>query len=195
MEPLHFGVKRVKKEPNDQLDACKLLGTPVMPADFFEGLGLDEGAYFVAQIRCDQFPAREPFPNKGYLYFFLDIDTLKPKVAYTEKEPEELIDDVNASFDKDSCGDPTCLQMDFSVDGGNRLFGDVDLDIGLEGDTVTAGKLCLLELDALSLPQGKQKPLTFGDFGMGDGHWVFLIREEDLKARRFDKVEFIETEV
>ena len=195
MEALHFALKRVAKEKNADLDACKLLGAPVMPLGFSEKLGLDEVDYFVAQIRCDAFAPRPPFPEKGYLYFFINVETMEPKVFYTEEEPAELVSDINDGFDRDSYGDPTCLMMELGKDGGSFLFGDVDPDIGLEGDTSTAGKLTLLEIDALSLPQGKQKPLIFGDFGMGDGHWVFLIDEKDLKNRRFDRVEFIETEV
>ena len=196
MDGLRFRLNRVEEEPNTDLDACKLLGSPVMPAGFMDSLKLKPEDYFVAQIRCDAFPAKVPFPEKGYLYIFVNIDTKKPRVFYTEKDPEELIDDVNAGFDAESCGDPTCLQMQFvEEDSESFLFGEIDPDIGLEGDTVTAGKCTLLQIDAFDLPQDpEQRPLKFGNFGFGDGYWVFLIKEEDLIARNFKKVEFIEIE-
>ena len=193
MDRLHFSLKRVEEEPNADLDACKLLGTPVMPAGFFESSKLDDEDYFVAQIRCDAFPARDPFPSVGYLYFFLNINTMKPRVLYTKRDPAECIDEVNEAFDR-SCGDPTCLQMVFDEKGSSFIFGEVDPDIGLEGSTSTAGKLTLLEIDAFSLPQAPNRPFTFGDFGTGDGHWVFLIDEEDLRKKNFRRVEFVEVE-
>ena len=193
MERLRFSVKRVEEEPNGELDACKLLGSPVMPEGFFDAAKLDDYDYFVAQIRCDALPSRAPFPTKGYLYVFLNADTLKPKVLYTEKEPAEVIGDVNASFDP-SLGDATCLQMVFDGKGGCSLFSEIDPDIGLEGYTDTDGKLTLLQLDGLTLPPDEEKPFRFGNFGLGDGHWVFLIKEEDLIKKNFKHVEFYELE-
>lgn len=194
MERLYFTLKRTKNEANEDLDASKLLGAPVMPEGFFDSLPLNEMEYFVAQIRCDQFPARPPFPDKGYLYIFVDINTLKPRVVYTEKEPGELLGDINDAFDKRECGDPTCLQMVFGGEQGCFLFGGVDHDTGIDMDVETEGKLTLLQIDGLALPQGRQKPLIFGNFGMGDGYWVFLIDEQDLAKRNFDNVELYEVE-
>ena len=195
MEPLRFSLKRIVKEKNAELDACKLLGAPVFPAGLMDSGKIEEGDYFVAQIRCDAFPARPPFPSKGYLYFFVNIDSLQAKVIYSEEEPAELVDDINDSFDVESCGDPTCLQMVFGEESGSYIFGEVDQDIGLEGYADLDGKLTLLEIDAFSLPQDDQRPLRFGNYGIADGHWIFLIKEEDLKKGRYDRVEFVETEV
>ena len=194
MERIKFGLKRLEEEPNADLDACKLLGSPVMPEGFLDKAKLDESDYFIAQIRCDALPSRKPFPEKGYLYIFLNIDTLKPRVLYTEDEPAELYGDINDAFDPSACGDSTCLQMDFSEEGGCSLFGEVDPDIGLEGMTSLEGKLTLLEIDALSLPQGEQRPFLFGNYGNSDGHWVFLINEKDLAKKNFKNVEFVELE-
>lgn len=193
MERIKFSLKRVPEEANKDLDACKLLGYPVMPVGFLDSLHLDENDYFVAQIRCDAFPARPPFPEKGFIYIFVNVNTLKPRVVYTEEEPGEVVDNVNDEFDAEACGDPTCLQMVFDDKGGSSLFGEIDGDLDLEVDVDTEGKLTLLEIDAYSLPED-HKPLTFGDFGMSDGHWVFLIKEEDLIKRKFRNVELVETE-
>ena len=195
MEPLRFHLNRVEEEPSADLDACKLLGAAVMPEGFLDRLRLKPTEYFIAQIRCDAFPSREPFPDKGYLYVFLDINSLKPRVVYTEKEPAELIDDLNSGFDEEACGDPTCLQMKFDPEGGCRLFSEIDPDIGLESDVDTDGKLVLLQIDAYSLPEIEPRAFRFGDFGgLNDGYWVFLIKEEDLKKRDFRHVEFVEVE-
>ncbi len=194
MEAIRYSLKRVTREKNADLDGSKLLGNPVVPSDFIRRNKIRASHYFVAQINCEEASAESPFPATGFLYFFLDVNTLKPKVIYEGHEPEELIEDVNASFDPTSCGDPTCLRMSFAEEGGkgSLLFGEVDPDIGLEGDTDTSGKLTLLQIDALSLPEGEQRPLIFGNYGMGDGYWVFLIREEDLMKGDYSKVEFIE---
>ena len=194
MEPLRFRLNRVEEEPNADLDACKLLGSPVMPANFMKRSRLKDDDYFVAQIRCDAFPSRAPFPDKGYLYVFLNINTLKPRVLYTEKDPEELIDGVNEAFDIESCGDPTCLQMVFDEKGGSFIFGDIDRNLDLETDVEIDGKVTLLQIDALSLPEAEQRPFRFGDFGMTEGYWVFLIPEEDLAKKDFSRVEFVEVE-
>ncbi len=202
MEPLRFKLLRVEEEENKDLDACKLLGSPVVPKDFLNKNRLSDNCYFVAQIRCDAFPARPPFPEKGFLYFFVDVTSMKPRVFYTEEEPAEVIDNINEFFDIEACGDPTCLRMVFDeeekkkipLEAESTLFGDIDPNIGIEGDTVTAGKLALLTLDGLSLPQAEQRPFIFGDFGFGDGYWVFLIEEEDLRNRNFKRVELIEVE-
>ncbi len=195
MEGIHFELKRVAKERNEELDASKLLGAPVFPEGFFDSLPLEEGDYFVAQINCEQAKAKKPFPDKGWLYIFLNVDTLKPKVFYTDQEPGEVIDEINGSFDPADFGDTTCLKMVFTEDDGhNAIFGDLDYDIGLEGDTEPRGKKTLLQIDAITVPQQEKRPLTFGNFGFLDGYWSFLIPEEDLKNLRFDRVEFIEIE-
>ena len=193
MERITYRLIRVENEENQDLDACKLLGAPVLAKGLFEALHLKDTEYFIAQINCAQVK-NPPFPEKGWLYFFLDVESLKPRVVYTEKDPAEVIDDINEPFDADAYGDPTCLKMEFPGEKGSFLFGENDPDIGLEGSTGTAMKLTLLQIDALALPQGKQKPLRFGDFGFGDGHWVFLIEEKDLEKRDFRHVEFVEVE-
>lgn len=191
MQGLPFTLTRVEQEKNAELDACKLLGAPVFPKDFVKKNKIKPNDYFVAQVCCDSLPAPEPFPKKGFLYFFLDINTLKPKVIFTEEEPEELVDDINAGFDVESCGDPTCLQMKFG-EGESFLFGEPDPDIGLEGFTDLDGKLTLLQIDGLGLPEGDERPFRFGTYALLDGYWVFLIREEDLKKGNFKNVEFVE---
>ena len=189
-----FNLIRVENEENKNLDACKLLGAPVMPKGFLESLKLEPEDYFVAQIDCGAVDGDSRFPKKGFLYFFLNINSLQPKVFFTEKEPEELIEDVNDGFDRESCGDPTCLAFDFGEEGTSFLFDEVDPDIGLEGSADLDGKLTLLEIDALALPEGKEHPFAFTNFAMLDGHMVFLIKEEDLAKRNFKRVEFVEVE-
>lgn len=194
MGKLAFTLKRVPKEKNEELDCCKLLGSAVMPAGLLDGLRLKPEEYFVAQINCAALPDTPPFPNEGFLYFFVNINTMKPRVVYTEKEPEELIDNMDEDFDVESCGDPTCLKMEFCEESGSFLFGEIDHDTGVDMEVDTAGKLTLLQIDAYTLPEGKQKPLIFGNFGMLDGYWIFLVSEEDLAKRRFKNVELIEVE-
>ena len=194
MERIYFNLKSTPVEENKDLDGNKLLGSPVMPEGFLESLKLEEGDYFVAQIACASLPVRPPFPNKGYIYVFLNIDSLKPKVFYTEEEPAELIDDINSSFDEDACGDPTCLRMEIGGEEGSYRFGDVNMDIGLEGSTYLGGKLTLLEIDGFDIEKAGQESLIFGNYGMRGGHWTFLIKEADLAKGDFSKVEFVESE-
>ena len=110
MKPLLFSLKRVSHEENANLDHSKLLGTPVFPEDFFETHDLNDNDYFVAQLNLSEI--KDPnglLPNKGFLYFFLDIDELTPKVIYEPRDPEMMMDDINESFDKDYCGDTKAL--------------------------------------------------------------------------------------
>ena len=194
MKEIRFSLKRVEEESNAELDACKLLGAPVFPAGLLDNAPLEDEDYFVAQINCSLLPKNPPFPETGFIYIFVNIDTLQPKVFYLNEEPEELVDDFNDHFDEESCGDPTCLQMVFGEEGGSYLFGEVDYDLGLEGYTELEEKVTLLQIDAYNLPEGEQRPLIFGNYGMADGHWVFLIKEDDLKRCYFRNVELIETE-
>ena len=198
MEGLHFKLIRTPEEASDQLDACKLLGSPVMPANYLESLNLEEGDYFVGQIWCDALPVKNPlFPQKGFLYFFVNIDSLTPRVFYTKKDPAEVIDGMNEQFDADSCGDPTCLKMEFVDDPelGSYVFGPVDPNMGLEMATDTNGKVVLLQIDSLEFSEKEnERPLTFGVYGFSDHRWVFLIDEADLKKGRFDRVELVESE-
>ncbi|MCR4561760.1 MAG: DUF1963 domain-containing protein [Bacilli bacterium] len=192
MEPLKFSLKRVEVEENAELDTSKLLGSPVVPADFLKRNGITENYYFVAQINLSEVPPREGFPKKGFMYFFVEVDELKAKVLYTEEEPSEVIEDINENFDPDDYGDPTCLQMKFAEKGGSAIFSEVDPDIGLDSVTDIDDKVMLLLIDALSLPQEEKKPFIFTSFGMGDGYWAFLITKEDLAKRNFKNVEFID---
>ncbi|MCR5078953.1 MAG: DUF1963 domain-containing protein [Bacilli bacterium] len=193
MEMIRFRLKRVEKEENKDLDASKLLGSPVFPKNFLKRNRIGSNYYFLAQINCAELPSISPFPSKGYLYFFVDINEFKAKVVFTEEELEELIEDINDNFDREICGDPTCLRMEFE-DGGegeSGVFGDIDPNIGLEGETEVEGKVVLLQLDAYSLPEDP-RPLTFSDFGLRDGYWVFLIEKDDLEKGDYRRVELIE---
>ena len=192
MKSLNFSVRRVDTEENASLDTCKLLGAPVFPEDFFEKNHIRDNDYFVAQLNLSEI--KDPnglLPTSGFLYFFLDIDKLTPKVIYEPRDPETVMDDINDGFDKDSCGDTRALYMEFEGSGPKEQFilGDIDPSLDLDCFTNTDGYVVLLQLDALELPQ-HDMVLQFTTLCKYDGYYIFLIKEEDLKKGNFSKVKF-----
>ena len=191
MQPIYFSFKPCKNEPNSRLDASKLLGSPVFPKDFFEKYSFDEADYFVAQINLSELPKREGVPEKGWLYFFVNVDTLKPTVLFTEEEPEELYDDINDAFDEEAFGETTCHYLEFVEDGDSFLFGDNDPDLDLGTYIDDTDKVTLLQIDSLDVPEGS-RILQIGNFSCNDGYFIFVIKEEDLAKRDFSKAELID---
>lgn len=185
-----FKLIRCEKENNADLDRSKLLGSPVTPLDLFENNGVTEDDYFVAQINCAELPDHTYAPARGWLYFFLDFNTLQPKVIYTDKEPEELREGINEAFDVESCGDPTALHLEFVEESEGFVFGENDPDLDLAAYADVSDKVTLLQIDALGIPN--QSPiLTFADFPVSDGYLIFLISREDLAKLDFSKVELL----
>ncbi|MCR5349113.1 MAG: DUF1963 domain-containing protein [Bacilli bacterium] len=186
----YFKLRRCEEEANEDLDRSKLLGAPVMPEGFFEKLGLSESDYFIAQINCSELPDHTYAPEKGWVYLFLDIDTLQPKAFYTAEEPAELLSEINANFDEESCGETVAHYLDFVEESEAFVFGPKDKDLDLQAYADTEGKVTLLQIDALAL--GDSKLFQFTDLAVGDGYLIFLIDKKKLAKGDFSEVSFID---
>ena len=194
MRPIYFSFNRVEEEENNSYDRSKLLGVPAVPSGFLDDK-LTEDDYFIGQINLEEIATEDsPLPKKGFLYFFVDVDTSKAKVLYTEEEPNELITDINDGSDPVSYGDTHALYMDFddNEEDGCAILSDKGEDIGLESFLEDGDYEILLLLDSLSMPDGDQKALTFADIAPYDGYYVFLIKRDDLAKHDFSKVLFLD---
>lgn len=193
MKPLHFHVYRVTKEENANLDHSKLLGTLVAPEDFFEKNDINDNDYFVGQLNLSEI--KDPnglLPSKGFLYFFLDIEDLTPKVIYEERDPSMMVDDINEGFDKGFCGDTHALYIEFDNETDSQyLLGDIDESLDLQAFTDVDGYVVLMQLDALELPQ-QDTVLQFATLAKYDGYYIFMIKENDLRKHDFSKVKFVD---
>ena len=192
MEPIYYKLKACKKEPNARLDGCKVLGSPVFPENFLEKHPLSEDDYFVAQVNLSELPKRPGIPNEGWLYFFVNVETLKPTVFYTKEEPAELVDNINESFDEDYYGTTICHYMEFNEESEAFLFGDncPDLDLGMYLKDEDE-KFTLLQIDALGFPK-KSRILRLGNLATNDGYFIFVMPKKDLAKLNFKNVELID---
>ena len=184
--------------------ASKLFGSP----DIFEGFewpsievdGEEYDLSFIGQINLKdvaKYDTEGLLPKKGMLYFFIDVDTLEPRVIYAKSLENcrlEIIDDINDHFEEEVFGETDGYELVFEDDleDGHYVFGDVNPDLDLETDTDIDGYVTLLEIDFLSLPHDNM--LRFGELGISDGRYIFLIKEDDLKKLKFSKVKFIDKE-
>ena len=192
MNALYF-TQRKMKETAENYHKSKFLGSPVFPEHFLDGKELDENSFFLMQVNLEDLKGRQEYlPKSGFLYFFLDPDTFVPTVLFTEEEPLIVIEDINEIFEGEY-GDTAAYELvfDSDIEEGHYLLGDVNSDLGLEGDTDLEGKVTLLEIDALALPDDANL-LDFNSLANGIGHYVFLIREDDLRKRDFSRVELID---
>ena len=120
-----------------------------------------------------------------------------PKILFTQEDVDnidlELWDDINDAFDEEyGENNGYKLIFDENLDEGHYIVGDVNPDLDLETDTDIDGYVTLLEIDFLSLPTDNM--LRFGEMGISDGRYIFLIKEDDLKKLKFSKVKFIDKE-
>lgn len=202
MEGVYFRQEKIEKESPKTYLYSKFLGVPVFPAGFLrnkkgESILADED-YFIMQINLEDIADRQTLlPKKGMLYFFINVETLQPKVLYAKDDEEcdlEVYDDINEGFDKDSFGETVGYRLVFdkALEEGHFILGDINPDIDLETDVDTNGYVTLLEIDCLNLPN--DNILKFGDLAVGEGHYIFLIKETDLKKLNFSKVVFVEKE-
>ena len=190
MNGIYFTQKRIEDSP-ENYPKSKFLGSPVFPMNFLEEHPIGDNSYLLLQLNLEDIKGKQNvFPEQGYLYFFVDVDTLEPTVLYTEEEPMVVVDDFNSIFDGDY-GETAPYELVFEHDlsEGHYLLGDINPDIGLEGDTDPEGKVTLLEIDALELPE---EIFQFESLAYGIGRYVFLIKEADLIKRDFSHVELID---
>ena len=193
MEPLRFSLVKVDPEANGVLDHSKFLGSPVVPAGFLDRHEFSGSEYFIAQVNLEEIGDRQDLlPQHGFLYFFLDADTLEPKVIYEDAEPAEMIEDINEGFDAADFGPTSAQHFVFDEKGGHFLFGepDPDLDLGSYLEEIDE-YVTLLQIDSLSLPEGEGL-FQIGTFAPYDGYYIFLIKKEDLKKLDFSKVRYID---
>lgn len=194
MKPIYFSLSRVEEEENKNLDRSKLLGIPVCPAGFLDDK-LDDEDYYIGQINLEEIAKFEsPLPKKGFLYFFVNVDTYGAKVLYTDEEPTEAIADINASFDEIAYGSTKALYMDFDedLDEGCCLFSDQLEDLDLQVILSDKDYQLLLLLDSLFMPECEERALLFTDLAPYDGFYVFAAKGKDIKNKDFSKVRFID---
>ena len=192
MNGIYFTYKPME-ENEENITKSKFLGSPVFPLDFLETHSITDNLYFMAQINLEDIKDKQSvLPDCGFLYFFLDVDTLEPTVWFTKDEPAVVMDDINDIFEGEyGATVPYELCFDPELTEGHYLLGDVNPDLGLEGDIDTDGKITLLEIDALALPDDPCI-FDFDSLANGIGRYVFLIPEEDLARRDFSRVECID---
>lgn len=202
MEGIYFSLKRIEEENEETYLCSKILGTPVFPEKFlFNKNGkciLNDADYFIMQLNLEDIKnINTPLPNKGMLYLFINVDTLKPKVLFAkdlEKAPLEVLNDINFAFSVEDFGQTTGYKISFdnNLKEGHYILGDINPNLDLEMDMDTNGYITLLEIDFLSLPHSDM--LLFGDLATSGGHYVFLIKENDLINLNFKNVKFVDTE-
>ena len=102
--------------------------------------------------------------------------------------------DINDHFEEEVFGETNGYELVFenNLEEGHYVFGDINPDLDLETDTDIDGYVTLLEIDFLSLPHDNM--LRFGELGISDGRYIFLIKEEDLENLDFSNVKFIDKE-
>lgn len=202
MEGIYFTQKKIENEGPETYACSKFLGTLAIPQGLLHNKDgefiLTDADYFVMQLNLADIADRETLlPKEGMLYFFVDVDDLKPKVIFAKDISNcklEVYDDINDGFDRESYGetDGYRLVFDKSLDDGHYVLGDVDPDLDLETDIDIDGYVTLLEIDYLALPNDNM--LNFGELAPGDGHYIFLIKEDDLKKCRFSRVKLVDKE-
>lgn len=201
MRGIYFKQTKIVQETNETFVCSKFLGAPVFPENFlFNKNGkciLKQSDYFIMQLNLKEISKYESMlPKYGMLYFFIDVDTLKPKILYAKDIENcnlEVWDDINEHFDK-GFGEVVGYKLVFCEVGAEThyLDGNINLDIDLQSITDVNGYVTLLEIDYLSLPN--ENMLRFGNMAIYGGRYIFLIKEEDLINQKFNKVKFIETE-
>lgn len=177
-------------------DLPKDVAYPCVAVDDGEGKHYDEPLTFVCQIRCaDLAPldGENLLPHRGMLYFFAPLDYFlgehespldyhtRPVVIYDEREEGLEPYDLRWEDTDESVFRPA-EAMDFGVAGeargdGHRLLG-LPYQEEVEGEH--PGCLSLLQID-----EDDRWGLRFYDCGM----YYFLLSKENLRARRWDRVE------
>lgn len=181
---VHFKLVKLVKEDEKNYAVSKIGGQPVFPKDFMKKHHLEDDL-FICQVNLKELHD-EKLPEKGFLYFFLNTRDYpyKPKVFFSEDEdPIEVVEDINDAFDFSD--DRSGFQMvRTDEDTGFGLDTPFDPNIDADASFDTEGKVNLLELDTISLPEGVLQ------LGQPDGWYMFIIKETDLAKRDFSKVEF-----
>lgn len=201
MKGIYFSQTPIEQESEQTYACSKFLGCPTFPQNFLIDADgeciLSESDYFIMQVNLQDIAHRQSLlPNEGMLYFFIDVDTYEPKVLYAsdlQTGPLEVYDDINDAFSADfGITQGYRLVFDESLQEGHYLAGDINPDLDIYADTDTEGYITLLEIDFLALP--REDMLTFGYLAPLGGHYVFLIKEEELMELDFSNVKFVEKE-
>ncbi len=86
-------------EEDEDLERTKLFGCPVFPKRFIKKRHL-ENYFFLLQINISELEDKLNLPDTGLLYVFIDLESNKPKILYTEEVIAECVDDINAPFNE-----------------------------------------------------------------------------------------------
>lgn len=177
-------------------DLPKDVPYPCVTVDDGRGGHLDEPLTFICQIRCaDLMPldGENLFPHAGMLYFFAPLDYflgeheslldyhVAPVVIYSEREDGLEPYDMRWEDTGESVFRPAEAML---FDVADEVRGDGHRLLGFpcqeEVEWEHPGCLSLLQID-----EDDRWGLRFYDCGT----YYFLLSEEDLRTRRWDKVE------
>lgn len=197
MNGIYFTCEGYEREVDERVCSSKLLGAPTIPEGFLsrEENALYDEEFFVMQLNLGDIDGTAwGLPRSGYLYFFVDVSDMTPRVLYTEDEPGEIISDINDAF-LGEYGKTNPHYLTFLGEGGEGCFvlGPVNPDLGLEAEINTDEYVTLLEIDGLALPEDADILRIGYGLPLG-GHLMFLIKPEDLAKRDFSRVILLETE-
>lgn len=202
MDEIYFNLTKIEEENEETYLRSKILGAPVFPQNFlYNKKGrciLKDSDYFVMQLNLEEIVDKNTLlPKTGMIYFFINVDTLKPKVLFAKDLNGitlEVWNDINCAFSTEDYGQTIGYKMTFdnNLKEGHYILGDINPNLDLEMDTDIDDYVTLLEIDFLSLPNSEM--LLFGDLAISGGHYVFLIKEDDLINLKFKNVKFIDIE-
>lgn len=151
-------------ENDENIENSKFFGSPVFPENFLENNNV-ENDFFLLQLNLKEFEEKI-LPADGYLYFFLDLSTArpKPKVFYTNLELVEIYEDINEDFNMESS---KALFIKKDDNTNNLLFENKN------------DEFILLQINVDDVP------LSFPRFNLTHGLIKFIIKKDDLKIMNF----------
>lgn len=154
-------------ENDENIENSKFFGSPVFPENFLENNNV-ENDFFLLQLNLKEYEDKI-LPVDGYLYFFLDLSTVrpKPKVFYTSQELVEIYEDINEDFNMESS---KALFIKKDDNTNNLLFENKN------------DEFILLQINVDDVP------LSFPRFNLTHGLIKFIIKNDDLKKMNFSNV-------
>lgn len=167
---LHFEIINNVEENDENIEQTKFFGSPIFPEKFLEKNNVENDFFFLQINLNDLNYISEFLPNKGMLYFFLDINEnpIRPKVFYTTEELVEIYEDINEDFNMENC---KAMFIQENKKSTNVILENEEENI-----------ITLISIDLEDVPQ------DFPKFNLNKGKVRFLIEKEHLVKRDFSNV-------
>lgn len=188
MKSIQLILKKADKQ--HEFGDSHFFGSCDIPVKWNQGTDMADGVAFMAQLRCSQINS-PLLPKKGMLYIFIDTLTNEPIVRYTpieEDDPKDLEDiDFNYAIEDDyNWNDEYSVEFKEKNEIGHprdgiKMFGDPA--VLSDGDLSGEEEGCLLLFQYDPYAAGKDTFII-----ETDGYNYILIKPDDLKKLRFDKV-------